>query len=62
MPTFIKAKHWNGIGQTNINNCRVSELNKQNIKCISPNKIVSKFDAKLYIYRILFKDIPTIEF
>ena len=35
-------------GQTNINTCRVTELNKQNIN-----------DAKLLKYMILFKDILT---
>ena len=44
MTTFIKA---------NINTCRVSELNNQNI-------IVSKFVEKLLKYRILFKNIPTL--
>ena len=29
-------------GQTNINICRVSELIKQNINALSPNKIVKK--------------------
>ena len=34
------------VGQTNINTCRVSEQNKQNIN-ICRNNIVSIFDAKL---------------
>ncbi len=45
--------------QTNINNCRVSELNKQNINCIY--KFVIKFVAKLHKYVILFKDTVTLD-
>ena len=45
-------------GQTNINTCRVSELNKLNINAYV-YKIVSKFVAKLIKYMLLFKDILT---
>ena len=41
-------------GQTNINTCRVSELNKLNI-----NAYVCKFVAKLIKYMLLFKNILT---
>ena len=41
-------------GQTKINTCRVSELNKQNIKL---NKIVSKFVEKQLKYMTLFEDM-----
>ena len=41
------------VGQTNINTCGVSELNKKNI---NQNKIVSKFVAKLLKYKIMFKE------
>ena len=43
------------VGQTNINTCRLLERNEQNINAKSLNKIVCKFDAKRYRYRILFK-------
>ena len=43
-------------GQTNINTCRPSELNKQKIN-IGLNNILRKFVTKLPKYRILFKDI-----
>ena len=42
------------VGQTNITTCRVSEMNLQNM-------FLSKFDAKLLKYRILFKDILTFD-
>ncbi len=46
MATSIKAKlKLQKLGQTNINTCRMSELNEQNIICKS-NKIVQKI-AKL---------------
>ena len=47
------------VGQTNINTCRVSGLNKQNINVESLNKLVSKFYAKLLKLRIMFKEILT---
>ena len=50
----IKAKLQ--IGRTN-EHCRLSELKKQNKKCISRNKIESKFVTKLPNNRILFRDI-----
>ena len=63
--TFLKARTTTSIkrssetaGQTNINYCRVSELNKQNInKYMISKQILSKFVAKLLKYRIMFKDI-----
>ncbi len=43
------------VRQTNIIKCRVSELNMQKINvCISLNKIVSKFDAKLLKIALYF--------
>ena len=45
----------------NINVCRVSELNYQNINVQESNKIVGKFDEKLIKYRIMFMDILTFQ-
>ena len=43
-------------GQTNINSCRVSELNKQNINALVKTKLHVNLLQK---YIILFKDILT---
>ena len=40
-------------------NCRVSELNNQNINVYKSKQNLSKFVVKLLIYRIMFEDILT---
>ncbi len=63
MKTSIKAKlQKQNVGQTNISYCRVSKLNNLKVKCISLNKIICRFVAKLLRYRILFKGIDTLDY
>ena len=57
MTTSIKAKLLHD-RKTNINTCRVSELNYQNIN-VQIETNVGKLVAKLIKYRKLFKDILT---
>ncbi len=49
MTTSIKEKLWKTVEQTDVNTCRVSELNNLEYNCIykSQSKIVSKFVEKL---------------